>query len=341
MTHAPYTGIEELYRSVIQDAWEEKINASGAADLNSKTPPVPAVRPAQVKQPPTTRPGSSNRAPPTMVNQEAPSASSTQQHQQQYTTAGDLPASFRNAAGGAIQLQGLQYLQNNTGQFVFSGNPGNLPPNVMLLPVQLSGNSSGQSVIQMTQEQLNQLPQNDGENFIPDFEDAEITLDLKAGTLIIDTSKARNAKSENEKDCDTALENMKDLEIKAKCSNKKRKVNLAMVIPQLDGGPHMSDSSSDDEEDDDPLSRMVNRIDDKGEDEGDDEGGDEDPLNSADDQSDDEDLDTLFESSNIIVCQFEKVNRARNKWKFTLKDGIMHLEGKDYCFQKCTGEAEW
>uniref|UniRef100_A0A914QZY6 Uncharacterized protein n=1 Tax=Panagrolaimus davidi TaxID=227884 RepID=A0A914QZY6_9BILA len=366
MTHAPYTGIEELYRSVIQDvieqskeafldenidadilfqiqkAWEEKINASGAADLNSKAQPVPTVRPAQVKQPPTTRPGSSNRAPPTMVNQEAPSASNTQQqHQQQYTTAGDLPASFRNAAGGAIQLQGIQYLQNNMGPFVVSGNPGNLPPNVMLLPVHLSGNSSGQSVIQMTQEQLNQLPQNDGENFIRDFEDAEITLDLKAGTLIIDTSKARNAKSENEKDYDEALKSMKDLEIKAKRSNKKRKVNLAMIIPQLDGGPHMSDSSSDDEEDDDPLSRMVNRIDDKGEDEGDDEGGDEDPLNSADDQSDDEDLDTLFESSNIIVCQFEKVNRARNKWKFTLKDGIMHLDGKDLCFQKCTGEAEW
>uniref|UniRef100_A0AC34FQS1 Uncharacterized protein n=1 Tax=Panagrolaimus sp. ES5 TaxID=591445 RepID=A0AC34FQS1_9BILA len=104
----------------------------------------------------------------------------------------------------------------------------------------------------------------------------------------------------------------------------------------------MSDSSSDDEDDDDdPLSRIVNRIDNKGEEEAEEEGGDEDPLNSADDQSDDEDLDTLFESSNIIVCQFEKVNRARNKWKFTLKDGIMHLEGKDYCFQKCTGEAEW
>uniref|UniRef100_A0A914XWE6 Uncharacterized protein n=1 Tax=Panagrolaimus superbus TaxID=310955 RepID=A0A914XWE6_9BILA len=104
----------------------------------------------------------------------------------------------------------------------------------------------------------------------------------------------------------------------------------------------MSDSSSDDEEDDDdPLSRMANRIDDKGEEEGEDDGGDEDPLNSDDDQSDDEDLDTLFDSTNIIVCQFEKVNRARNKWKFTLKDGIMHLEGKDFCFQKCTGEAEW
>lgn len=70
-------------------------------------------------------------------------------------------------------------------------------------------------------------------------------------------------------------------------------------------------------------------------------GNDEDPLNSNDDQSDDEDLETLFQADNLIVCQFEKVNRARTKWKFTLKDGIMHLNGKDYCFQKAVGEAEW
>jgi len=31
------------------------------------------------------------------------------------------------------------------------------------------------------------------------------------------------------------------------------------------------------------------------------------PLNSDDDQSDDEDLDTLFDADNVVVCQFEKV----------------------------------
>uniref|UniRef100_A0AC34GRE9 Transcription initiation factor IIA subunit 1 n=1 Tax=Panagrolaimus sp. ES5 TaxID=591445 RepID=A0AC34GRE9_9BILA len=74
MTSAASNGIEELYRSVIQDvidqskeafldenidtdilyqirkAWEEKINASGAADLNPKVQPIPTVRPAKVKQ---------------------------------------------------------------------------------------------------------------------------------------------------------------------------------------------------------------------------------------------------------------------------------------------------
>ncbi|KHJ94396.1 hypothetical protein OESDEN_05675 [Oesophagostomum dentatum] len=67
----------------------------------------------------------------------------------------------------------------------------------------------------------------------------------------------------------------------------------------------------------------------------------EDPLNSGDDQSDDEDLETLFDADNVIMCQFEKVHRARSKWKFQLKDGIMHIDNKDYCFQKCSGEAEW
>ena len=44
---------------------------------------------------------------------------------------------------------------------------------------------------------------------------------------------------------------------------------------------------------------------------------------------------------NMIVCQFDKIQRVRNKWRFYLKDGIMHLNGKDYVFQKATGDGEW
>jgi transcription initiation factor TFIIA large subunit len=43
----------------------------------------------------------------------------------------------------------------------------------------------------------------------------------------------------------------------------------------------------------------------------------------------------------VVVCQFDKITRARNKWKFQLKDGIMNLNGRDYVFQRATGEAEW
>lgn len=112
---------------------------------------------------------------------------------------------------------------------------------------------------------------------------------------------------------------------------------------QLDGGGGgMSDSSSDDEveDDDDPLRRIADRMG-NGEVEDGDQVAEEEPLNSEDDQSDDEDLTQLFDADNVVMCQFEKVNRARTKWKFQLKDGIMHIDKKDYCFQKCTGEAEW
>uniref|UniRef100_A0A183FRD6 Transcription initiation factor IIA subunit 1-like n=1 Tax=Heligmosomoides polygyrus TaxID=6339 RepID=A0A183FRD6_HELPZ len=94
------------------------------------------------------------------------------------------------------------------------------------------------------------------------------------------------------------------------------------------------------DDDDDPIRRIADRIGD-GQIEDGEQIVEEDPLNSGDDQSDDEDLETLFDADNVIMCQFEKVHRARSKWKFQLKDGIMHIDNKDYCFQKCSGEAEW
>lgn len=122
-----------------------------------------------------------------------------------------------------------------------------------------------------------------------------------------------------------------------------RVVSSLLSVLQLDGGGGgMSDSSSEDEEEDnDPLRRIADRIGGDGQIEDGDTVAEEDPLNSGDDQSDDEDLDTLFDAENVIMCQFEKVHRARSKWKFQLKDGIMHIDNRDYCFQRCTGEAEW
>jgi len=42
----------------------------------------------------------------------------------------------------------------------------------------------------------------------------------------------------------------------------------------------------------------------------------------------------------LFVC-FCKVYRVKNKWKFLLKDGVMHLNGYDYVFHKVSGEADW
>ena len=44
---------------------------------------------------------------------------------------------------------------------------------------------------------------------------------------------------------------------------------------------------------------------------------------------------------NVVICQFDKIQRVRNKWRFNLKDGIMNLNGKDYVFQRASGESDW
>jgi len=66
----------------------------------------------------------------------------------------------------------------------------------------------------------------------------------------------------------------------------------------------------------------------------------EDPLGSGDDIDDGNDSET-FETDNVVVCQFDKIQRVRSKWRFQLKDGIMSLKGKDHVFQKANGDAEW
>jgi len=57
------------------------------------------------------------------------------------------------------------------------------------------------------------------------------------------------------------------------------------------------------------------------------------------DDKDNEEEDETAE--NLVLCQFDKVTRTKNKWKCVLKDGIMHLKGRDYVFHKATGEFEW
>ncbi|KAI0645848.1 transcription factor IIA alpha/beta subunit [Trametes meyenii] len=43
----------------------------------------------------------------------------------------------------------------------------------------------------------------------------------------------------------------------------------------------------------------------------------------------------------IVFCTYDKVARVKNKWKCVLKDGMIHINGKDYLFAKCSGEFEW
>lgn len=105
-------------------------------------------------------------------------------------------------------------------------------------------------------------------------------------------------------------------------------------IIQLDG----TNDTSDDDDDEDSHEEAQDEDEEQNEDEDNEE--EEEPLNSDDDVSD-EDATELFYTENVVVCQYDKITRTRNRWKFHLKDGIMNLKGKDYLFQKANGDAEW
>eukprot|EP00249_Psilotum_nudum_P020948 c27911_g1_i2 orf=359-1345(+) len=67
------------------------------------------------------------------------------------------------------------------------------------------------------------------------------------------------------------------------------------------------------------------------------------PLN----EDDDEDADDFYQgdeepkTDHLVVAQFEKVTRSKNKWKCILKDGVMHLDQRDHLFSKANGEFEF
>ncbi|CAN1282671.1 Transcription initiation factor IIA large subunit, partial [Linum perenne] len=63
----------------------------------------------------------------------------------------------------------------------------------------------------------------------------------------------------------------------------------------------------------------------------------EEPLNEDDDDEEDLDDDDEREELNtqhLVLAQFDKVTRAKSRWKCTLKDGIMHINNKDILFNK-------
>ncbi|CAG9859589.1 unnamed protein product [Phyllotreta striolata] len=156
-------------------------------------------------------------------------------------------------------------------------------------------------------------------------------------------SRGEDLESERRVRCDRELEDLIEeggisIEIVVPRNRKKVKDTKKKIV-QTDG-PHDTsdddDDGSDDDNDDDDLDDEKDEDDQEMED----EGGEEEPLNSEDDVTDDDPTD-LFDTDNIVVCQYDKIIRNRNRWKFYLKDGIMNLNGADFVFQKATGDAEW
>ncbi|KAL4078191.1 transcription factor IIA, alpha/beta subunit [Scleroderma yunnanense] len=72
---------------------------------------------------------------------------------------------------------------------------------------------------------------------------------------------------------------------------------------------------------------------------------DSEAINSDLDDSDTEGEEDAEEGgqgdTDIVFCTYDKVGRVKNKWKCILKDGMIHVNGRDYLFAKCTGEFEW
>ncbi|KZZ92068.1 Transcription factor IIA, alpha/beta subunit [Moelleriella libera RCEF 2490] len=71
---------------------------------------------------------------------------------------------------------------------------------------------------------------------------------------------------------------------------------------------------------------------------------DEDAINSdLDDPEDEHDDDEVDDEGlgHIMLCMYDKVQRVKNKWKCTLKDGVLTVNGKEFVFHKATGEYEW
>nr|GEX24620.1 transcription initiation factor IIA large subunit-like [Tanacetum cinerariifolium]GEX69609.1 transcription initiation factor IIA large subunit-like [Tanacetum cinerariifolium] len=69
------------------------------------------------------------------------------------------------------------------------------------------------------------------------------------------------------------------------------------------------------------------------------------PLNENDDDDEDE-LDNVDEGEelnthHLILAQFDKVTRAKSRWRCTLKDGVMHINNRDILFNKATGEFDF
>ena len=104
------------------------------------------------------------------------------------------------------------------------------------------------------------------------------------------------------------------------------------------GSAHVDDEpdNSDDDDDDDKINN-----DDQSSEHG---REDPEPLNSGDDLTEPGSPNSnsdLFDTEHVIVCQYDKITRIKNKWKFHLKDGIMNINGKDYLFSRANGDAEW
>jgi len=172
------------------------------------------------------------------------------------------------------------------------------------------------------------------------FEDGEI--DMRDGYVEDDVAKPPKAAS-IKKDKAIKVDDVPKIENSDIDEKEKEADAEDGFVPQLDGHAESSDSdvSNNDDDDDDDDVDSDSEFDTDDEEKLDGEIGIEmDPPCSADDVSDEE-ASEVFDTENVVVCQYEKISRSRNRWKVVLKDGVMTLNGRDYAFHKACGEVDW
>jgi hypothetical protein len=62
-----------------------------------------------------------------------------------------------------------------------------------------------------------------------------------------------------------------------------------------------------------------------------------------DDSEEEGDIDSDVEDENmpLMLCLYDKVHRTKNKWRATLNHGIVCIGGREWVFEKGSGEYEW
>ena len=64
---------------------------------------------------------------------------------------------------------------------------------------------------------------------------------------------------------------------------------------------------------------------------------DDDLLSDDDGGDDDAEGPNMNVEGDVVVALWEKVHRVKNRYKVTLKDGVVSANGKDYIFNKLQG----
>ncbi|KAF7285729.1 transcription initiation factor IIA subunit 1-like [Rhynchophorus ferrugineus] len=305
-------GVDEQVLQDLKQSWESKLVASKAVQSEEEKPKKEHVITSNGFSKQQILPQTQHAQPSTAVPTAQPVVE-TRMVPIQIT----LPAQPGNEGGRVLTIQvPATALQGNQLQKVLTGPvitaTMGLPPSIASSLLQQHVNAAFNSQQQTVSIINRNVAQTDGAN---DDQDDDKTLEIE---FVLPKKSKKSTKSK-----------------KTTGKAKKRK-----VTKQLDGSMDTSDEDEDGSDDDNEDEDDIDGERDDEDQEIEDEGGEEEPLNSEDDVSDDDPTD-LFDTDNIVVCQYDKIIRNRNKWKFHLKDGIMNLNGLDYVFMKATGEAEW